>query len=572
MRRVCGLAFVAAMLGAGCCPRTEPMATGGSGSAGGECPSTVPLNHRPLAVNATAAMTVRCPVRMVATAASRTPTAARLMPASTCAAVHPRHGSTPGPASTGASSAIARSDTDCACGFCSPSYDSNCGAFFGYQGYYCHGPRDSLHQRRRLRRRLLRLHSPGRALGLRLRLLCRLESQATAGSSVGFWWPPFPLPSRADGPRLASGPTARTCTIGQFRRAELLASLVNPGNDYSRERIDKYAVDGGLDSLPEWNPPVQVLGTSATIRQRCSLVRRHRPGPGRLCALGERAFYRYPAQLTGLTERVLARGCANPTDYGFWRDSEAGIGGLVTVTLPSGRTGLAFTCASCHAAVRDGRLVTGLGNELLDLGRIATDDAAARPSFREGQGGRRLGPRPPGRKHHTGHRAGSDSRTCAPRDFNRICRPDATVAQRDLVSLAIRLETLIITSNEEVVRPPREVTLALAAYVWSLGESLPPIDASQHAAGARRLRACLRRMPRPPDYSGPPVPLEVVGTRPNGWSIARPRNRILPRCLRCGVSRFAGACCTMEPSVVGRAAGLGPRERPPRPSFRLAIA
>jgi hypothetical protein len=307
----------------------------------------------------------------------------------------------------------------------------------------------------------------------------------------------------------------------EFRRAELLASLVNPDNDYSRERIEKYAVDGGWGALPEWNPPVQVLGTPAdrppAMLSWSDDIERD---PVALCALGERAFYRYPAQLTGFTERVLARG-TNPTDYGFWRDPNAGIGGLVTVTLPSGRTALAFTCASCHAAVRDGRLVTGLGNELLDLGRVATDDARPDPLSAKARAVAAWGP---GRLDVSTTQGTEPVRFPDLRAtrFQPYLQADATVAQRDLVSLAIRLETLVITSNEEVVRPPREVTLALAAYVWSLGDSLPPVDASQHAAGAAVFAHACGGCHRPPDYSGPPVPLEVVGTDP---TVGRSRNR-----------------------------------------------
>ncbi len=66
---------------------------------------------------------------------------------------------------------------------------------------------------------------------------------------------------------------------------------------------------------------------------------------------------------------------------------------------------------------------------------------------------------------------------------------DATVSQRDLVSLAIRLETLIIVSNGEALRPPREVALALATYVWSLGDGLPIIAPALDAIGRRNTRA-----------------------------------------------------------------------------------
>src|SRR5207302_10060868 len=89
-----------------------------------------------------------------------------------------------------------------------------------------------------------------------------------------------------------------------------------------------------------------------------------------LLALGEAAFFRYPAQLIpGLAPNDAASGAER---YGLWRDG-ARVGGLVRVELLGGATALAYTCASCHAAARDGRIVVGLGNEGFDIGRLVAD-------------------------------------------------------------------------------------------------------------------------------------------------------------------------------------------------------
>ncbi len=34
-------------------------------------------------------------------------------------------------------------DSDCICGYCSPTYDLNCGSFRGFVGYYCHTETDT---------------------------------------------------------------------------------------------------------------------------------------------------------------------------------------------------------------------------------------------------------------------------------------------------------------------------------------------------------------------------------------------------------------------------------------------
>jgi hypothetical protein len=93
---------------------------------------------------------------------------------------------------------------------------------------------------------------------------------------------------------------------------------------------------------------------------------------------------------------------------------------------------------------------------------------------------------------------------------------DGTVAMRDRTTLAIRLETLVITSNDAVLRPPRIVALALAAYVASLADALPSADAAATAspAGASIFASQCASCHAPPALTGPPVPLSVVGTDP----------------------------------------------------------
>jgi hypothetical protein len=51
---------------------------------------------------------------------------------------------------------------------------------------------------------------------------------------------------------------ARYLADRAFRRAALVASLVNRNNGYSRLRLAHYATgrNGDWDALPEWNPPV----------------------------------------------------------------------------------------------------------------------------------------------------------------------------------------------------------------------------------------------------------------------------------------------------------------------------
>jgi hypothetical protein len=296
------------------------------------------------------------------------------------------------------------------------------------------------------------------------------------------------------------------------RRATLEASLVNPLNGYSTLRLAHYAVGGpsDWDALVVWNPPCSPLGPNADQFAFAAL-------PLRTDA-GEQAFFRYPVQELTAAESALV--ASAPASYGLWVDGARGVGGLVRVQHDDATVGLAVTCATCHAAERGGALVIGLMNATLDIGKLvidaAPDDARAAAFLVWGSG--RL-----------------DVTTTAGTEPVRIpdLRPvrdltylqhTASVAQRDFATLAVRIETQLIERSAETHRPPREIALALATYVWSLADGLTPRAPRTNAEtwgqtifGARCMSCHV-----PPSYTGPPVPLAVVGTDPTiGLSLDR---------------------------------------------------
>ncbi len=130
---------------------------------------------------------------------------------------------------------------------------------------------------------------------------------------------------------------------------------------------------------------------------------------------------------------------------------------------------------ACHALVQNGALVVGMTNANLDYGKFILDASHG------------LDPRT---TLATWGQGRIDVTTEAGTEPVRIpdLRPvvhlgflhaTASVAQNDLASLSVRLETLLITDSGETTRPPREITLALANYVWSLASELdtrPPSD------------------------------------------------------------------------------------------------
>ena len=243
-----------------------------------------------------------------------------------------------------------------------------------------------------------------------------------------------------------------------YRRERMAASLINPSNDYSRLRLAHYAAD--WDALPEWNPRV---AAGAETPAALDLTDPQ---------LGEHAFFRYPVQL--------------------WAKAPPGARSLVRVDAAGGVV-IAATCATCHSTERNGAAVIGLANEAIDLG---WGPGRVDVSTTDGSEPQRI----------------PDLR---PVRWLSHLHADATVTQPDVVALAMRLETLLITAHNQTVRPPREVTLALARYLWSLGPtSDPPANETfdAHCGGCHPA----------PAFSGAPVAIERVGTDP---AVGRSRDR-----------------------------------------------
>jgi hypothetical protein len=314
-----------------------------------------------------------------------------------------------------------------------------------------------------------------------------------------------------------------------FRRGELTASLVNPANGYSQLRLAHYAIGDAADwdRLPEWNPRVEPIAASELDAPRGASTTPVSPSAASLAlpesvaseddpaliALGAAAFTRYPVQLAPYMRVALASREA-AARYGLWTDPRLGVGGLVRVALPDATTALAVTCASCHAAPSGGSIVMGLPNASLDVGAALLDSgsiASAPLSAAVAAWG-------PGRIDVTTPTATepvafSDLR---PVRWLTHLHHDATLAFLDRTTLAIRIETLIITSQSQAVRPPRVLALALATYIASLADSLPSLGSAEQASlqGARIFAAQCAACHIPPALTGPPVALGVIGTDP----------------------------------------------------------
>ena len=220
-------------------------------------------------------------------------------------------------------------------------------------------------------------------------------------------------------------------------------------------------------------------------------------------------------QLAPIADRRITRARADAT--GLWRDDEArrsGLGGLVRTAMADGTVRAEMTCATCHAAPgADGRA------DRRQAERGAGSDGDDRPGAR---GGDRVARGPGGGRGRVAVSPGEEAAPVRIPDLRPTrwlthLQADGAVVQRDLVALAIRIETLIITAHDAHLRPPRVVALGLAAYLWSLSASVPPIDApltAEAAAGRSIFAAHCQQCHDGPGLTGPPRDLRAIATDP----------------------------------------------------------
>ena len=285
-----------------------------------------------------------------------------------------------------------------------------------------------------------------------------------------------------------------------FRRSELERSLVSTSNGYARRRLASYT-ESAWGALPEWNPPVapaRFVGAPSD-EAYVSLGIPSTRSETELLELGRRAFVSYPLQLADYAEKALKRADA-VTRYGLY-EHEGQVGGLVRAKLADGSVHLALTCATCHAKPEGGRLVLGKTND--DL-RIDLLDADASGNAPEPWGRGRVDVTADGVQNPT---AITDLR---PVRF-QVNLHRAGTLRNGLVPLAIRIETLAITSLGETGRPPREIALGLALYVRSFGAALRS-PSSVRSEGAHLFESHCARCHGGADLTGPAVPFEDVET------------------------------------------------------------
>jgi mono/diheme cytochrome c family protein len=298
-------------------------------------------------------------------------------------------------------------------------------------------------------------------------------------------------------------------------RRALENSIVNHDNAYSVLRLARYD-ERHWGRLTELDPPTAPIlvgegggPAPAPVSGDASWASLDPRAVGssleELRALGERAFFRYPLQPADALPGALAT-----RDHGgVW--VHEGRFGAVWVSLPRGLVRAAFTCATCHASKVGDRLVAGRNNADLDAARIYDSDNVNVLTGEELGGIHTVAGWGRGRVDVT---ADGIDNPVAITDLRAVRYQHhlhhAATLRNDPLALAVRIETLIITSHAEAVRPPRKVAAALAVYLLSLAPTTPLPGGDGAVVFARECGSCHEGEAA----SGPPVTLAVIGTDP----------------------------------------------------------
>lgn len=366
------------------------------------------------------------------------------------------------------------------------------------------------------------------------------------------------------------------------RRAALEASLVNPDNVYSRQRLKAYGMEtSGWDALPVWNPRVRPVDAAAAAQ----LARGEWPArpperiwdgrrPGTLAAwvaLGRQVFHEFPLRPEFAVEHALmpradgapvtAEALARAAALGVERTPGGDYPGLVVFDDVDGKPRVGITCAFCHSSVHDGRAVAGRARRTIDIGALRLDyyrdtGAAVDPEL-----ARRMATWGPGRADVT---EDDDEDPVAIPDLWGL-REETYLTQAGTIrhvgpaALAIRQDTQLLHASGLKVRAPREVAWALAMYLYAIAperrSQAPIADARGRALFDEHCATCHASA----IHAGDPIPAEKVGTDP---SLAHGKARGTGRYRVSPLVRIAEGAPYLHDGSVPSLAALLSKDRP----------
>jgi len=322
-----------------------------------------------------------------------------------------------------------------------------------------------------------------------------------------------------------------------YRRGILERDLRETSSAYAQDRLNSYGRDGlPWDLLPEWDPPSRPVrpadlevfvagdfpewGDEAAEGLAPDLLPSSQT---EWIALGRRVFFEYPLRVDSVSGALVQiEDALNQT--GFIQQDGAFIG-LRLLKKNSGDLAVGNTCAQCHGGRDPDGLVTGsLSNKDMDVGATLLLTRGLTP----GQLPPELESTAVGDLDRLGAGRGDVQSDGV---FNPFAFPDlggiadmpslhnnANWTQGGVATMAVRCETLFITSSGRRHRIPRVLAWALAEYYHSLPPPPPGLsgdDVPEEAARGAEVfteEGC-DGCHIPPHYSSSePIPASQVGT------------------------------------------------------------
>ncbi|MBL4637019.1 MAG: hypothetical protein JKY56_24410 [Kofleriaceae bacterium] len=323
------------------------------------------------------------------------------------------------------------------------------------------------------------------------------------------------------------GEAERYLRDSDFRRQVMKDSLTNKENFYAQSRLRSYGlVDRGWDKLPAWNPRIQRIDTlfvDGLIAGKPVELSQAKPLwdgtiPTKLSAwvaLGRRVFFEYPLRAEVFAEHGL-RSSERSKRLGLFANQKGIWPGVIAFEDFEGKPALGITCALCHVAEKDGKMVVGQARRQLDYGEMRLTYFRDTGIFVSEDLKRRMAGWGPGRADIT---QDDDEDPVAIVDLwgirdHEYLTQSGTIRHVHPAALAIRQETQFMHASEEMVRPPRPLAWALAMYLYSIE---PPPAKTSHdpnslGSGHRLFDKHCNHCHSDANFAGKPVSAVSIGT------------------------------------------------------------
>lgn len=322
----------------------------------------------------------------------------------------------------------------------------------------------------------------------------------------------------------------------EFRRMVLERDLVSTDNVYAQRRLAEYAIAGeGWEMLPERDRPSRPLTDEDRARLAAGEPLLWDPAEATTLMpdvlpedfagwerLGQRVIAEYPISAEPLYE-ALAALPGGLEEAGFLRRPDDAWVGLRVFQDEDGEVQIGNTCGQCHCSLGEADVpLPVLANKRMDVGRAELivlgydPDAPPPPNLPPRvEGLFELGP---GRVDVL---ADGVVNPFAIPDLGGLGRQpylqqNANWRNTEPATLAIRCETLFITSNGQRTRIPRELAWALTAWILANDSPMPldddPGPDAETGAVVFEEAGCADCHPAPDYTSDRLVTIEEVGT------------------------------------------------------------